>query len=199
MKETYTTVRMHHCRLGEQLSESQIPKNTIDSENKTLYIEVMTSSDKESANKERQFRPIPASCRCKKMVTKREAEDETNYGSSKPVSKRKGDGFETVDDAIWTNFWTDEKAKVPRIDLITRTDIERALLKRKESIRMIDEIHLMFLANRAKLIVPFKHDPTALSCEHPDKVDADRCRKCADTPNRVLFPFAADQRHQNSA
>ena len=67
-----------------------------------------------------------------------------------------------------------DRVQTPRVDLITKADIERAYVDgRKKSIRMIEETHLMIMTERAKLIVPFRPDPQE---------------------GRLLFPFGPDQR-----
>lgn len=71
-------------------------------------------------------------------------------------------------------IWMAQARQVPRVDLISRADIERAYLDHnEESQAYIEECHLLYLANRAELIVPFRDDPTE---------------------GRILFPFPKEQR-----
>jgi len=120
------------------------------------------------------------------------------YQREKPISQ---DGKPTGTTLIETHIWRAQQTKVPRIDLVSQADIERAysnplVVWAVESIlhgrrdfpfetiednpatakiysRYIDEIHNLFMKNRAELIVPFRDDPT---------------------DGRLLFPFPPDDR-----
>lgn len=182
------TVTVHTCKLGLQISEISIPKNNINYINEVRYVWVGT------INGRNEYRPIEK-CGCKKKIDKFQANEQTNYGNAKEVYKVKGGELETVDDAVWANFWTEEKSKVPRIDLTTRADIERAFIsKRKSSKRTIEEVHLMYMENRAKLIVPFRLDPYDIPCSHPNKTDGFRCKRCAQLSGQAVLTFFTDMR-----
>jgi len=120
------------------------------------------------------------------------------YQREKPISQ---DGKPTGTTLIETHIWRAQQTKVPRIDLVSQADIERAysnplVVWAVESIlhgrrdfpfetiednpatakiysRYIDEIHRMYMENRKELIVPFREDPTG---------------------GRLLFPFPPDER-----
>jgi hypothetical protein len=123
------------------------------------------------------------------------------FQQEKPVVDKEGKKIGTL---LETHIWRDQQTKVPRIDLVTQADIERAYLPhavlknlllretpkptedeiekafnadnflgQKQYQRYIEMIHELYMENRAKLIVPFKDDPSE---------------------GRLLFPFPPDQR-----
>jgi hypothetical protein len=101
-------------------------------------------------------------------------------GAAEEVYKKKDGAIFPIRDEkgypamVWCKFWTDAKAKIARIDMITKADIERAYVDLKEeSYTMIEETHRMLLKARVNLIVPFRPDPFE---------------------GRVLFPFGPDER-----
>jgi hypothetical protein len=76
------------------------------------------------------------------------------------------------------SIWMAQQVMVPRVDLISKADIERAYTSDNPevaaaAIEYIEECHKMFMENRAKLIAPFREDPTE---------------------GRLLFPFCKDER-----
>lgn len=120
------------------------------------------------------------------------------YQHEKPVKDSDGNRIGTI---LETHIWRAQQTKVPRVDLVSQADIERAYsnplvvwavesvlhgrrdfpfetleddptLSKRYS-RYIDEIHKLYMDNRKKLIVPFKSDPTE---------------------GRLLFPFPPDER-----
>ena len=120
------------------------------------------------------FKQLPHSCSCKKRITIGFAQELINTGRAEPVYKLKRGRMEPDVLAIWMA----QQRQVPRIDLISRPDIERAYLSDDPEVAeaaqfMIEEIHRMHIENRRKLIVPFKPDPQE---------------------GRLIFCFAADYR-----
>lgn len=94
------------------------------------------------------------------------------YQREKPIKDR--DGNPTGASVIETHIWRAQQTKVPRIDLISQADIERAYIDDNPIfVRYIEAIHRMYMENRKKLIVPFREDPT---------------------DGRLLFPFPPDER-----
>lgn len=107
------------------------------------------------------FKQLPVKCPCKKQVTLAEAQERIKTGQAEPVYKLKHGRMEAD---TWM-IWMAQQRQVPRIDLVSRPDIERAYLSDDPEVAeaaqfMIEEIHRMHIANRLKLIVPFRPDPT---------------------------------------
>ncbi len=123
------------------------------------------------------------------------------YQHEKPVSDATGKKIGTI---LETHVWRAQQTKVPRIDLVSQADIERAYLPQaalknlllreiptpttdeiekaffsdnpyiqKQYQRYVEEIHKLYMTNRAELIVPFREDPGE---------------------GRLLFPFPPDER-----
>jgi hypothetical protein len=93
------------------------------------------------------------------------------YQHEKPLVDKEGKKIGTL---LETNIWRAQQTKVPRIDLVSQADIERAYVDDNPTfVRYIEEIHKMYMCNRAELIVPFREDPTE---------------------GRLLFPFPPDER-----
>ena len=121
------------------------------------------------------FKAIPIKCSCKKMVTEEQAKIYIEQGKAfkvykpkdkRPLDDKRVDHYQIVMPVT--------KSQTPRVDLITKADIERAYVDGQEKyIRQIELIHEMIMEERAKLIVPFQEDP----CD-----------------GRLLFPFGPDQR-----
>lgn len=134
----------------------------------------------EEWTKEPEYYQMRTKCVCRKWATLHEAIELTDNGQAKWAYKIKKQtvyrcepGFPRAD-AIGHIWLPVEVGRVPRIDLITRTDIEKAYIAEVgESITYIEECHLLQMEERAKLIVPFSPDPQE---------------------GRCLFPFGADQR-----
>lgn len=120
------------------------------------------------------FRLLPDKCQCRKKVTLYEARQLIETGRASPIYKYK---HKRMEPEIYF-IWMAQQAKVPRIDLISKADIERAYTSddpdvAKAAMEYIEEVHLLYMENRAKLIVPFRPDPTE---------------------GRLLFSFSADYR-----
>lgn len=117
-----------------------------------------------------EFRLMPAKCACRKMVTLAEANELIENGEAEQVFKVKKHVLEADNFAIWMA----QERQVPRVDLISAADIDRAYVHEiQSSIDYIEEVHRMYMENRAKLIVPFREDPTE---------------------GRLLFPFPNEGR-----
>lgn len=130
-------------------------------------------------------------CSCRQLIGYAEAMDLLQNGNAKAIwelnkkhermelyqrekSIKDRDGNPTGATVIETHIWRAQQTKVPRIDLVSQADIERAYIDLNPTfIRYIEECHKLFMGNRAKLIVPFRDDPTE---------------------GRLLFPFPPDDR-----
>ena len=122
------------------------------------------------------FKALPEKCICKKRVSYERADILVARGTAltvyKPRANRALDAKNDID--ITQVIMVVNRNQTPRVDLITRSDIERAYADgRQDYIDYIEEIHDMIIGERMKLIIPFQED--ALD-------------------GRLLFPFGADQR-----
>lgn len=113
-------------------------------------------------------------CSCQKTISKIQADWMISIGQAERVWKARKREVEIDYNAVWLP----QQRQVPRIDLISMADIERAYVECKpDSIEYIEEVHKLFMENRAKLIVPFVPDPTE---------------------GRLIFPFSPEQRTSGS-
>lgn len=120
------------------------------------------------------FRLLPSSCDCRMFTTRREAEMLVDTGQAEQIWKMKRGRMEPEMDLIWKA----QQTKVPRIDLITTTDIEHAYTSDNPEVaaaamEKIEMIHTMHQEELLKLFVPFRDDPTE---------------------GRLLFDFTDDER-----
>jgi len=149
---------------------------------------------------------LPKTCRCRRYITVSTATEYVQTGRAVWLLKKHKDAV-IPDDHIWMPVL---RERVPRVDLVTRSDIERAFtgserksrhwvynrlsrryvrvqtvpegltkaewqreaeeeVKFERRIRSqyknyIDEVHNLYMENRAKLIVPFRPDPFEGRC-----------------------------------
>lgn len=125
-------------------------------------------------------RPLPPKCKCRKRMSRSEANKYVDSGRALLVYRFKDSHLvNTLDSRYYRGrplIWMPvERGKTPRVDLITSADIERAAIcscKRmpgmrlvhaekcvaKKYIEYIEEVHQIYLDNRAALIVPFIPD-----------------------------------------
>ncbi len=137
------------------------------------------------------FKALPLKCRCKKVVTRIVAELYLAQGKAFKVYRPKEDG--PLDDKCVEEkhiVLPVERSQTPRVDLITKADVERAYnglshpdKRDQEFMAHIEAIHDMILLERAKLVVPFQEDPDAMYDE-----------KGLPFAGRILFAFGPDQR-----
>lgn len=107
------------------------------------------------------FRLLPHKCSCRKSVTTYEARQLVETGQAEPIYRFKRGRMEPE---IFT-IWMAQQSQVPRIDLISKADIERAYTSddpevARAAMEYIEEVHMLYMENRAKLIVPFREDLT---------------------------------------
>lgn len=124
------------------------------------------------------FKTLPKKCSCKLVVDSEIADIFVEQGKAFPLYRPQKGKLLVQDDDNQIDctqiVMPVNRAKTPRVDLITSADIERAYVDGQQKyIRLIDAIHEMIMTERMKLIVPFQRDPFE---------------------GRVLFPFPADQR-----
>jgi hypothetical protein len=104
------------------------------------------------------FKQLPKKCNCKKMIMLGFALDLIKTGRAEPIYKQKSGRMEP--DMLM--IWMAQQRQVPRIDLITRPDIERAYLSDDPDVAeaarfKIEQIHLMHMEDRLKLFAPFPY------------------------------------------
>ena len=149
---------------------------------------------------------LKRTCRCRRFISVSDATEFVARGTAVWLLKVKKNAIIPDDGAVWMPV---ERERVPRVDLITRSDIERAVTGserrsrhhrfdsvlqrfvrlappdgttkeewrkdaeeevkferriRKQYSFYIEEIHDMYMENRAKLIVPFRPDPFEGRC-----------------------------------
>src|ERR1035437_1958960 len=138
------------------------------------------------------FKSIPKKCSCKKTITEEQAKIYIAQGKAfnvyKPKNNRPLDNKRIDRKQIVMPV---DRSQTPRVDVITKADMERAYdrlddpksNKGSKYYKMIEEVHLMILEERAKLIIPFQDDPDAM---YDDKGQM--------FAGRPLFPFGPDQR-----
>lgn len=151
------------------------------------------------------FKALPDRCNCKKRVTDLAADTMLEKGAALPVYKpsksevmTKTNGLDRTQIITVVN-----RVQTPRVDLITRADVERAYndlshpfydpsnpkcyLHRNprdaEYMQHIEDVHHMLVQGLLNLMVPFRPDP--------DEMRDAQGRLFA---GRLLFPFGADQR-----
>ena len=124
----------------------------------------------------KSFKALPEKCACKKMATIEKAEIYVARGQALLVYKPREHKIlhEVNDIEVSQIVMVVNRSQTPRVDLITKSDVERAYIDRRQDyIQYIEEVHAMIESERAKLIVPFR----------PDGLEG-----------RLLFPFSKDQR-----
>lgn len=149
------------------------------------------------------FKALPLKCECKRYLTDEKGGKLVARGNAVPVYKPKENKLLHAENDIdeYQVIMIVDRPQTPRVDLITKADMERAYTptalkavveaiqtgnrslfdKHKVSFDAdsrhyadhIEEVHFMIMQARAELIVPFRDDPQE---------------------GRILFPFGPDQR-----
>jgi hypothetical protein len=159
-------VKVHTCKLGKEITpfEGIRPGNRYVIEDaKVDYVSNF-------------YQRIAPRCRCRRYMQLFDANELVKRGEACRVLRCKHGKIVEDEYQIWMAMVrvTSKLAKAPRIDLITSRDIEGAYVEcNRRFIKYIEDVHKMFMKERAKLIVEFKEDPFE---------------------GRVLFPFGPDQR-----
>lgn len=125
----------------------------------------------------KSFKALPEKCNCKKFVTYERADIMVARGSALLVYKPRTDRLlhEEKDIDNTQVIMVVNRSQTPRVDLVTRADVERAYIDGRQSyVEYIEEVHDMIISERARLIVPEVEE----TFEN----------------GRLLFPFGADQR-----
>jgi len=105
---------------------------------------------------------LPDRCRCRKWIKLFDADQQIQMGSAFRILRKKRGALTADEREIWMPIirLSSELPRVPRIDLITSTDIERAYVyDQQKFIDHIERVHKMYMEERAKLIVPWIPDP----------------------------------------
>ena len=172
MKTIVYSVLVHSCLLQMQL----VFEDQLDPDKQYVSMDV----------NDPWYRAVRDKCNCRKLVTYAVADEMVNEGVAEPLWKSRKSKIEKVSTAVWMG----QQPQVPRIDLSTEFDLERAFINgSQEYVNYIEEIHNMYIRNRQELIVPFREE---LLGEWP--------RPCRDPhseeilPGRSLFPFPNDER-----
>lgn len=131
------------------------------------------------------FKPIPEKCDCKRYVTDDKRDEFVMKGVALLVYAPKAGCSLNEDRVDWSQVvMVVNRVQTPRVDLITKADMERAYVDRRpEYIKHIEDVHAMIMEERAKLIVPFRDDPDVMYDKNGVML-----------AGRILFPFGPDQR-----
>jgi hypothetical protein len=129
------------------------------------------------------FLPLPEKCKCKKMVTRLMAGIMLEKGQALRVYKPPLVEAKSPEEGLRYNYENLDttqivsvvnRAQTPRVDVITKADVERAYVSGSvEDIEHIEEVHAMLVEGLIALTVEFRTDPQE---------------------GRLLFPFGPDQR-----
>jgi len=113
-------ILVHSCRI----QPSHLPLDMVESG--ALYVGELGIMIGQPA----WYRPLPKSCRCKKQVTTAEATEYVGRGWAVWILQfRRRKGEVVLNDEVSTKIWMPVvRERVPRVDLISRADIERAVI-----------------------------------------------------------------------
>lgn len=160
-------VTVHTCMLGEFVDKKfmRIQLNYEHLVRNKLYV-------CDDNGEKITYRVMPNRCNCRQKITIYQAEELIDTAQALRVWRKK-----RMLELDTFRIWKAQQSKVPRIDMISKADIERAyagdISKNHDDIVYIEEIHQMILRNRESMIKPFREDPTE---------------------GRLLFPFVKDDR-----
>src|SRR6266566_4596015 len=203
MRTIVKSVLVHSCELQPSV---QPESSLIVGKKYVLVSQDPEDFDPVPLGEDRSYYILKPKCSCRQLVTFDRSEDLLAIGGAKAIwqlNPKKNrlelyqvekplfnekvemvDGekvYTKIGTMLETHIWRRQQVKVPRVDLISAADIERAYLEDPKSStarrykRYIEEVHEIYMRNRAKLIVPFREDPTE---------------------GRLLFPFPPDERTQ---
>ena len=149
------------------------------------------------------FLPLPFKCKCKKMVATRVAEIMVLKGQALRVYKPPLVEAKSLEDGLRYNYENLDttqivsvvnRAQTPRVDVITKADVERAYVSGSaEDIKHIEEVHAMLVEGLIALTVEFRPDPDDLLDEN-GKVYEVRDGEPQPFAGRLLSPFGSDDR-----
>jgi hypothetical protein len=160
-------VTVHTCLLGEFIDEKlyRINLNYEQLVRNKVYV-CDDNGDKIS------YRVMQDHCTCRQKISIYEAEKLVDTAQALRVWRKK-----RMLELEPFRVWKAQQPRVPRIDMISKADIERAYAgdigTNKEDIEYIEDVHEMIIRNRLSLIKPFREDPTE---------------------GRLIFPFSKDER-----
>jgi hypothetical protein len=166
----YFPVLIHSCDPTEVFTREQLTRDR-------LYLDLSKNDDEKTKknNIKRYFRMLPDDCTCRKFTTHKDSEELVESGVADKIWVLERGNHVVADINL---IWMTQQPMVPRIDLVTKTHIERAYTHsdpkiRQEAMDYIEEVHRMYQDNLKALIKPFKPDPYE---------------------GRCLFPFGPDER-----
>lgn len=139
MENVHNLVKVHSCRVQPAL----IPRDCVESG--ALYVGELGVH----LAQQNYYSPLPRSCRCRRYVSSQEATEFVSYGWAVWVlqfRRRKGEVVlnDEVDKKILMPVL---KNKVPRVDMISRADIERSIIGSEKKSR-----HYMFNPIKKKFV-----------------------------------------------
>ena len=173
----YFSVKVHTCNplrnRGQVLEDDMMPNERYICVKNARKDEKEEKPYLEELKKIPEYYRMPVHCKCRKWTTYHEAVELTKIGQALwAFKKKKGivarcePGFPASDNLghIWRPV---VREKVPRIDLISKADVQRAYglkhekisARQKEFIDYIELVNLITLEVRGKMVVPFEPDP----------------------------------------
>lgn len=175
MTTVHYSVRVHTCKPLTKKGFFKPYQMEEDERYIKTTAEALTEQEMYLGLKENEatYLAMPKKCNCRKWLTIYDADALIKAGqalwfcrSVNGVTKLCEPYRDRKNKMVLGHIWRPvEREKVPRIDLITRADIERAFIDGKQdSVILIEEIHKMIMDARAKLIVPFREDPFEGRC-----------------------------------
>jgi hypothetical protein len=221
------SVKCHTCRLLQDygpgtLEEGMIPGNRYICVRNPRRDEGDPKSYLEEVLKEPEYYRMRENCKCRKWITFREAIDLCDSGHALWAFKIKNHEVERCEpdpprrNALGSpirgalgHIWRPVVVgKVPRIDLITKADIERAYINLTgASIKKIELIHEMHMEARALLFYGLRLEdgevvdnkdgvPHLVGNQRKIGVPIQGCPEAINDPceGRCLFPFTPDER-----
>jgi hypothetical protein len=133
MKALNKSVLVHSCHPKDEL----IPKD--------LLVPNERYVGETNIEKQVWFRPFPKSCRCRRYITLYEADEQVGCGQAIWVLKIKRGAVIPDESQVWMPI---VREKVPRIDLITKADIERCYIGSERKSK-----HYVFNKSKKKFVV----------------------------------------------
>jgi len=210
MKTIVKSVLVHSCELQPSV---QPESSLVIGQKYVLVSQDPEDFDPVPLGDDRSYYILKAKCSCRQLVTFNHSEDLLAIGGAKAIwqlnpKKNRLELYQVekplfdekvvngkrvhtkIGTMLETHIWRRQQVKVPRIDLISAADIERAYLEDPKSStarryqRYIEEVHELFMKNRAELFVPF--------------IEEDEQIKRNPVQGRLMFPFPPDDRTPGS-
>lgn len=206
MKTIVKSVLVHSCELQPSV---QPESSLVIGKKYVLVSQDPDDFDPVPLGDDRSYFILKPKCSCRQLVTFAHSEDLLAIGGAKAIwqlnpkknrlelyqvekplfEEKVVDGKKVhtkIGTMLETHIWRRQQGKVPRVDLISAADIERAYLEDPKSgiarryKRYIEEVHDFYMKERAKLFIPF--------------VDEEEQTRRNPSQSRLLFPFVPDER-----